>query len=152
MAPRKRKKFSQIWASQTDIGNHFGLSAIAVGKILTAHGFRDPDTRLATTEALESGWCAATPLKTGVMHYMWNIDKVRKLLETEGVSRLSPEERLANDVIATIRAAEHEADEGNDKLGYLMLTGMFDGIPKSLRPAVAQVLVAKGFSEYVNIS
>ena len=52
----KEKKFTQIWSNQTNLGKKFGLSAIAVGKLLVGEGLKDPKTKLATKKALEEGF------------------------------------------------------------------------------------------------
>jgi len=43
----KKKKFTQIWSNQTDLGKKFGISAVAVGKILIQHELKDPQTKQA---------------------------------------------------------------------------------------------------------
>jgi len=47
------KLFKKTWASQSNIGKKFGLSAIAIGKILLVHGLRDSETKLPTSKAIE---------------------------------------------------------------------------------------------------
>jgi hypothetical protein len=47
----KEKKFNQIWSNQTNLGKRFGLSAIAVGKILVKEGLKDQKTKSATEKA-----------------------------------------------------------------------------------------------------
>lgn len=142
------KKFAQTWASQTDIGKKFGLSAVAVGKLLLASGLRDPATKLATPRALEEGWCVATPLKTGELHYMWHIEKVRTLLKEQGQVQLCREEMMANELIQTVKSANRYLESGDDKLGYLMLESAFGEVPKGMRQAVGQWLSKKGYAQY----
>ena len=71
----KEKKFNQIWSNQTDLGKRFGLSAIAVGKLLVEEGLKDQKTKLATEKALNEGYAKSTPLKDGTPYFMWNIEK-----------------------------------------------------------------------------
>jgi len=71
----KEKKFNQIWSNQTNLGKKFGLSAIAVGKILVKEGLKDQKTKSATEKALNEGYAKSTPLKDGTPYFMWNIEK-----------------------------------------------------------------------------
>ena len=80
---KKKKKFSQIWSNQTDLGKKFGLSAIAVGKILIEHGLKDLQTKYATEKALTSGYAKSTPLKKGTPYFMWNYQMVKSLIQQE---------------------------------------------------------------------
>ena len=66
----KEKKFDQIWSNQTDLGKRFGLSAIAVGKLLVEEGLKDQKTKLATEKALNEGYAKSTPLKDGTPYFM----------------------------------------------------------------------------------
>ena len=132
---KKKKKFDQIWASQTDLGKHFGLSAIAVGKILIENGLKDLNTKAATSKALEDGFAVATPLKDGLQHFMWNRQKISLLLSQKH-SKLSEVDFWADNVRTTIKAAEREMNQGNDKIGCLMLDCAFDDVPKNIREAV----------------
>jgi len=77
---KKKKKFWEIWSSQTELGKKFGISAIEVGKILIPYGLKDPNTKEATQKALDDGYAKFTPLQDGTPHYMWNIEKVQSLL------------------------------------------------------------------------
>jgi hypothetical protein len=75
-----KKKFNQLWSNQTELGKRFGISAIAVGKLLIDAGLKDPTTKLATAKALEGEYAKATPLKDGTPYFMWSIGKVRMLI------------------------------------------------------------------------
>jgi len=79
----KEKKFTQMWSNQTNLGKKFGLSAIAVGKLLVGEGLKDPTTKLATKKALEEGYAKSTPLKDGTPYFMWSINKIRPLIEKD---------------------------------------------------------------------
>lgn len=50
----KKKRFGDLWKNQTELGKKFGLSAIAVGKILTERGLKDG--KAATKKALDEGY------------------------------------------------------------------------------------------------
>ena len=66
----KEKKFDQIWSNQTDLGKRFGLSAIAVGKLLVEEGLKDQKTKSATKKAQNEGYAKSTPLKDGTPYFM----------------------------------------------------------------------------------
>lgn len=145
----KHRKFARTWASQTDLGKRFGMSAIAVGKVLIDNGLKDPATKRATETALRDGWCVSTPLKTGEPHYMWHIDKVKQLLSKDHTP-LSKAEQMANDLVATIKSAEQDIDEGDDKIGYLALECAFDEVPRDLKEEVGRHLRRKGYGDYAD--
>lgn len=46
------QNWSKLWSNQTDLGKKFGISAIAVGKILVEAELKDPITKRATKKAL----------------------------------------------------------------------------------------------------
>ena len=79
----KKKKFNQIWSNQTNLGKKFRLSAIAIGKLLIDNGLKDQKTKMATTKAIDEGYAKDTPLKDGTPYFMWNIEKVRPLIEKD---------------------------------------------------------------------
>jgi hypothetical protein len=86
MSKNQKPKFNQIWSNQTNLGKKFGLSAIAVGKLLTEAGLKDPNTKQATEKAIEEGYAKATPLKDGTPYFMWNNEKVKHIIEKDNAS------------------------------------------------------------------
>jgi hypothetical protein len=141
----KKKKFNQVWSNQTNLGKRYGLSAIAVGKILTTKGLRDPTTKQPTDDALIRGYAKATPLKDGTPYFMWNVAKVRPLIEQSNQS-VNKEQKSNNvewwvkKVIKNIDEAERvyqdDSNPANDKLGRLMYDMAYDGVPKKILAAV----------------
>lgn len=75
-------KFTETWASQTEIGKRFGLNPVEMGIKLTQLGLREPDTRHPTLKALSEGYCRPTPLRDGTPFYMWHKGKVAHLIQT----------------------------------------------------------------------
>jgi hypothetical protein len=131
---KNKKKFNQIWSSQTDLGKKFGLSAIAVGKLLIEAGLKDAVTKSATEKALKDGYAKSTPLKDGTPYFMWNIEKVRPLIAKDH-QPLSTIEYWVREVLDIYKEAQKSDDEGN-KFAYLMLDGMYDDVPKDIREEV----------------
>ena len=117
----KKKKFNQIWSNQTNLGKKFGLSAIAIGKLLIEEGLKDQKTRSATKKAIDEGYAKDTPLKDGTPYFMWNIEKVRPLIAKDH-KKLSKVEFWVSEVKETVREAEKLDREGLDKV---------DAVPKS---------------------
>jgi len=133
------KKFNQMWSNQTKLGKSFGLSAIAIGKLLVEEGLKDPKTKLATEKAISEGYAKSTPLKDGTPYFMWNIEKVRPLI-TKDHKPLSKVEYWVNNVRETVREAERLDQEGQDKLAYIMYDSAYDDVPKNIREEVRSII------------
>jgi len=131
----KKPKFNQMWSNQTNLGKKFGLSAIAVGKLLIEAELKDPSTKLATEKALSEGYAKSTPLKDGTPYFMWNIEKVRPLIAKDH-KQLSKVDYLVNDVLATYKEAQELDDAGNEKIARFMCEEAFDDVPKDIREEV----------------
>lgn len=135
----ERKKFTHLWSSQTNLGKKFGLSAIAIGQLLINDGLKDPKTKLATEKAISGGYAKSTPLKDGTPYFMWNIEKVRPLIE-KNHQPLSNIECWVNEVRKTIREAEQLDREGKDKLAYMIYDSAYDNVPKNIRERVKSIV------------
>lgn len=137
----KKKKFSKIWNSQTDLGKNFGLSAIAVGRLLIKAGLKDASTKAATQIALKSGYAMSTPLKDGTPYFMWNVKKVRPLIAQDHAP-LSKVDFWVNEVKDILRESDKLLDEGHDKLGYMLQDMAFDDVPGDVRAEVKSKMEA----------
>ena len=135
----KGKKFNQIWSNQTNLGKRFGLSAIAVGKLLVEEGLKDQKTKSATEKAIKEGYAKDTPLKDGTPYFMWNIEKVRPLIEKDH-KPLSKVDYWVNEVRRTVREAEGLAREGQDKIAYMIYDSAYDDVPKDVREEVQSII------------
>lgn len=135
----KKKKFNQIWSNQTNLGKKFGLSAIAIGKLLIDNGLKDQKTKMATTKAIDEGYAKDTPLKDGTPYFMWNIEKVRPLIEKDH-KPLSKVDYWVNEVRETVREAERLDREGQDKLAYIIYDSAYDDVPKEIREEVRSII------------
>lgn len=125
MGGKKRTSFSKRWASLTDIGSGFGLSGIAVGKLLNQAGWRSEDGQ-PSERAIRSGLAIATPLANGRAHFMWNRAATRDLLN-QRLGKPDPVLARANGLARAILVAKRQADryanEGQDKLGIFCWDG-----------------------------
>lgn len=97
------KEFKKTWATQTDIGHHFKLSAVAVGKLLSEAGLRDGATREPTLRALNEGFAKSTPMRNGRAFFMWNRTKIGDLLRDKGLEKVSPVEAETARVFSEMR-------------------------------------------------
>src|SRR5947209_16074824 len=81
------KKFSTIWVTQTQLGEHFSMTAKEIGQKLIELGLRiyDEEQRqyVPTPQALTDGLCTYTPLKNGKPFYMWHKGQISKLLREQ---------------------------------------------------------------------
>ena len=97
MGKKRRQKFTDLWANQTNLGKQFGLTAIAMGKKLKELGLRGEDGN-PTVRALVEDYCTSTPLKDGTPFFMWNRQKVGELMRAHGYQRLNPQEVKAREL------------------------------------------------------
>ena len=137
---KKKKKFNSIWASTTDIGRFYGLSAIAVGRVLEKEGLKIG--REPTTSALEQGFAKSTPLKNGIPHFMWSKDKVGSIIG-KICPRISEVDVTTNAIVAHLKSVEREAvATGMDKLLYLSWDVAFDDVPEKIKDEVKSKVAA----------
>ena len=138
----KEKKFNQIWSNQTNLGKKFGLSAIAVGKILVKEGLKDQKTKSATEKALNEGYAKSTPLKDGTPYFMWNIEKIRPFIAKDH-QPLSTVEYWVNEVRSILKDAEALCDNGNDKIGFIIYDSAYANVPKNIKEEVRKIIENK---------
>lgn len=136
-------KFSEKWASQTELGKFYGMSAIAIGKELEAFGLRDGVEKIATKKAIDEGWCISTPLKDGTAYWMWSRAKLKEAFSSKGMAQLGAPQKAANEVMEQLKKAQKLIEEGS-KLGYWMQEAAYDNIPKDLVGEVQDILKSKG--------
>src|SRR5713226_2175659 len=115
-------RFRDIWMNQTELGRHFGISAVAVGKKLSEVGLRDLQQKEPTELAKIEGYCRFTPMKDGTPFYLWNKEKVAGLLRESGMSQLSESEVEARNTATMLIELDRQAEEtGTDKLFYFAM-------------------------------
>jgi len=133
-------RFRDIWVNQTELGRHFGLSAVAVGKKLIEAGLRTKQkepTELAKTE----GYCRFSPMKDGTSFYLWHKEKVAAVFRQEGMNQLSQEEVEACNTAKELIDLAKQADEtGIDKLLYFFI----GEIPQREYPLIDRFLCELG--------
>jgi len=145
-----KEKFTKHWGNQTDIGRHYGMSAIALGRFLTEQGLKDG--KHATTRAVDEEYAKYTPLKNETPFYMWNREKIGTLLDTAGKTKKSPIEFHVADITAKINALNARAEKDPDeelllsKFGYYLFEDMLNEVPLNIRNAVRARLEASEVS------
>jgi hypothetical protein len=139
---KKHKKFSDVWTGQGKLGSKYGISAIAVGKILEEYELKDSINKHPTQRAIDEGYAKSTPLKDGTPYFMWNYNKVHPLIQAKH-QPLSRIQIWVNKGRKTIKEANKMIEAGDDKLGFLMLDCFMDEVPKDIRQQVQQLVEAE---------
>ncbi len=124
-----------MWSNQTELGKQFGISAIAVGKLLMEAGLKNSATKLASQKALDEEYAKSTPLKDGTPYFMWNIDKVRSLIAKDH-QPLSKVDYWLKEVEEMLKQADKMCNEGNDKLGFMLADSVYEDVPKDIKQEV----------------
>ncbi len=127
---KKNKRFRDIWINQSGLGKEFNMSAIAMGKKLKELGLREANGT-PTSKALDEGYCTPTPLKDGTPFFLWHREKVRTLLQTNGLQSLSEHEMHCRELAEQLIEAERLFDQGQDKIAYMMQ----DSVQEDMTPA-----------------
>jgi hypothetical protein len=139
----KKRKFSDTWATLTQLGSMFNLSAKEIGQKLNELELRtysiDQHKYIPTQDAINTGFCTSTPLKHGIPFYMWQREKVSLLLQEKfHIAPMSDADIEYRETALYLIEAEKEADEGYDKMYYLF----FDTIsPEDLPSIIAWSLI-----------
>lgn len=86
------------FVTQSKVGEWFGLSPVAVGKVLIAHGLKDRHG--ATEKALLGGYAREARTGTGVTFFVWDAHRVSIILdEAIGGTRPTP---FIDDLVAQV--------------------------------------------------
>ena len=136
---RRKGQFAQRWESQTAIGERFGLSGIAVGKVLIAEGLKDAKTKEAAQKALDEGYARATPLRDGTPFFLWRRWKVTQLLERKH-SRLSQVDGWVYVVKRRIANAKRLERQAGCKAADIYLSWVVGDIPAAIRQRVMELV------------
>ena len=104
-----------------ELGRHFGISAVAVGKKLAECGLRN-EQKEPTDLALKEEYCHLAPMRDGTPFFLWNKEKVVELFRQAGMRQLSKQEVEARSTAVELIALAKEADEsGIDKILYFFV-------------------------------
>ena len=134
-------RFRDTWSNQTDLGRRFGLSAVAIGKLLIARELKDTKTKMPTPKALEGGFAKATPLKDGTPFFMWNAQKIEPLI-SQSHEKLSRIDRYAMDACKLMQEIDGMFARGEDKAACLTQDCLFGDVSADIRDEVKQLAEA----------
>jgi len=124
-------RFRDKWSNQTDLGRKFGLSAIEIGKLLIDHELKDSATKAATIKAIEGGFAKSTPLRDGTPFFMWNVQKIEKII-SQTHERLSRIDQYATDAYKLMKDVDAMFVRGDDKAACLTQDCLFVDVPASI--------------------
>lgn len=121
-----------IFVTQSTLGQWFGLTPVAVGKVLANHGLKN---RFGATEkALLDGFAREARTKTGITFFVWNAEKVSVIID-EVLGNTTPTpyiDALVGQVGEALVEAERQRATGNDFFADLILEAAFQDIPSGL--------------------
>jgi hypothetical protein len=141
MSKKGKNRWAKVWISQTELGQEFGLSAIAVGKHLSALGLKNGSDASAT--ALANGFAVAAPLRNGIKNFRWNRERCIAALSEVGLQRLDRqavrEAKLDAEARSIVREIERLFDEGEDKMATLY----WDSLDSAMAERVNQLWEAR---------
>ena len=136
--PHSSPNGHQIWLTLTELGRHFGISAVHCGHHLSQAGLRDGDGR-PLPQAIDQGYAYKRPEQNANRSVLWNYDRCRHLLQEQGLH--SVEEQRLVEQWADFLEALHVGSAA------VLVTPeeMADSdMPHHLRPWVSQCLAARG--------
>lgn len=126
------------WGTQTWIGQRYGLTAVAVGKILTKVGLKQGPE--ATGKALLTGHAKKCYMADERVYWMWDMELVGEIIEEALVLDGGPKIDLLKERVGKALAdLEAHRAEGNDWYADLLEAEALSDIP----PGLVRVLKRK---------
>lgn len=128
----------QIWLTLTELGRHFGISAVHCGHHLSQAGLRDKDG-LPLPQALDQGYAYKRPEQNANRSVLWNYGHCSGILQQQGLHSIE-EQRLVEQWADLLEALH----VGSPAI-LLSPQEMADSdMPQHLRDCVNQCLAARG--------
>lgn len=90
--PSQNGHQNQIWLTLTELGRHFGISAVHCGHHLSQAGLRDEDG-LPLPKAIDQGYAYKRPEQNANRSVLWNYDRCSGVLREQGLHSVE-EQRL----------------------------------------------------------
>lgn len=143
------KKFRDTWANQSELGKEFALSAVELGKKLKELGLRQANGT-PTQKAAQEGYCIVTPLKNGTPFFLWHREKIKTLLESNGLHVLSREELRHKNLAENLLEAERLDDQGS-KLAHFIYDETIQRIRPDDLPSINRFLQEAGSQRQVTL-
>jgi hypothetical protein len=138
----KKNRFKSTWSNQTNIAKKFGLSGVALGKILKERGLKGDDN-LATSKAIEGGYALEANMKDGTKFFMWNIHKTNSLLCNFNYQKVSKVDYYVKEIEKLMEKGKRQQKKGNDKIAIAIYDFLYDEIPEEYKQPVKQIIDKK---------
>ena len=133
----------QIWLTLTELGRHFGISAVHCGHHLSQAGLRDEDG-LPLSKAIDQGYAYKRPEQNANRSVLWNYDRCSGVLREHGLH--SVEEQRLVEQWADFLEALHE---GSPAILVTPQEMADSDMPHHIRTWVNQCLAARGSELYI---
>ena len=128
----------QIWLTLTELGRHFGISAVHCGHHLSQAGLRDKNG-LPFPQAIDRGYAYRRPEQNANRSVLWNYDRCSEILRAHGL--YSVEEQRLVEQWADLLEALHV---GSPAILVTPQEMADSDMPHHIRPWVNQCLAARG--------
>ena len=128
----------QIWLTLTELGRHFGISAVHCGHHLSQAGLRDEDG-LPFPKAIDQGYAYKRPEQNANRSVLWNYDRCYSVLREHGLH--SVEEQRLVEQWADFLEALHV---GSPAILVTPQEMADSDMPHHIRPWVNRCLAARG--------
>lgn len=132
-----KKGFKKIWKTQTELGQQFGISAIAVGKILKKHHLKNEEN-IPTNKAIEEQYVHTVEDSQGNTFYLWNI-KTKQIIQQE-IQPISLVQQTVHFLETKYKAIQRDLKNPDneliyDKFGPDIIESIWDEAVKNLNNA-----------------
>ena len=136
--PSRNGHQNQIWLTLTELGRHFGISAVHCGHHLSQAGLRDEDG-LPLPKAIDQGYAYKRPEQNANRSVLWNYDRCSVLLREHGLHCVE-EQRLVEQWADFLEALH----VGSPAILVTPQEMADSDMPHHIRPWVNQCLAARG--------
>ena len=137
-SPPPSPSSQQIWLTLTELGRHFGISAVHCGNHLSQAGLRDPNG-LPCPTAIDRGYAYKRPEQNANRSVLWNYDRCSEILRAQGLH--SVEEQRLVEQWADLLEALHV---GSPAILVTPQEMADSDMPHHIRPWVNQCLATRG--------
>ncbi len=134
----------QIWFTLTELGRHFGISAVHCGHHLSQAGLRDHDG-LPLPKAIDQGYAYKRPEQNANRSVLWNYDRCGGILREHGLH--SVEDKRLVEQWADLLEALHV---GSPAILVTPQEMADSDMPHHIRPWVNQCLAMRGSQLRIN--
>lgn len=105
----------------TYIGRYFGMSAVAVGRVLSTLGYRDSLSKMPTTQALTNKWVVWSSTPTGQRYCLWKASEVVQKMRDNGYETL--DDRLTKKTVCVEQVQKLLQNQQTGRSWYCLRAG-----------------------------